>query len=290
MNIFRINFLMERLVPNELTGPLDSAYFSSLQTTVNGITSLGAYAMLCPHNFGRYYGNIINDTAGFQAFWETVAMPFADNKLVMFDTNNEYHDMDQTLVVDLNQAAINGIRAVGATTQYITPEGNAYTGAWTWISSGNGDTMGALTDPEDKLIFQMHQYLDSDGSGTSDQCVNNTIGVDRITAATQWLQENNKLGIIGEYAGGANSICEEAVEGMLAYLDQNSNVWKGAMWWAAGPWWGDCKLMSFEIDNITITLTMWQISSVWSLRVESHMKTTLASSHSTSSGTAMGRY
>lgn len=239
MNIFRINFLMERLVPNELTGSLDSAYFSSLQTTVNGITSQGAYAMLCPHNYGRYYGNIINDTAGFQAFWETVAKPFASNSLVMFDTNNEYYDMDQTLVVDLNQVAINGIRAVGATNQWVTAEGNSWTGAWTWISSGNGATMGALTDPSNKLIYQMHQYLDSDGSGTSDQCVNNTIGVDRITAATAWLKENGKLGMIGEYAGGANSVCEEAVEGMLQYMDENDDVWKGAMWWAAGPWWGD---------------------------------------------------
>ena len=38
--------------------------------------------------------------------------------------------MDQSLVVNLNQAAINGIRAAGATSQYITVEGNDWTGAW----------------------------------------------------------------------------------------------------------------------------------------------------------------
>jgi hypothetical protein len=39
------------------------------------------------------------------------------------------HDMDQSLVVNLNQAAINGIRAAGATSQYITVEGNDWTRA-----------------------------------------------------------------------------------------------------------------------------------------------------------------
>lgn len=41
--------------------------------------------------------------------------------------------MDNTLVANLNQAAINGIRAAGATSQYIFVEGNSYTGAWTWV-------------------------------------------------------------------------------------------------------------------------------------------------------------
>lgn len=93
----------------------------------------GAYAIVDPHNYGRYYNNIISDTAGFQAWWKTVASRFASNSRVIFDTNNEYHDMDNTLVGQLNQAAINGIRAAGAKTQYIFVEGNSWSGAWTWV-------------------------------------------------------------------------------------------------------------------------------------------------------------
>lgn len=58
----------------------------------------------------------------------------------------------------------------------------------------------------------MHQYLDGDGSGTSATCVSSTIGQERIPAATQWLKSNGKLGIIGEFAGGANSRCETAAQ------------------------------------------------------------------------------
>ncbi|OCL02633.1 glycoside hydrolase family 5 protein [Glonium stellatum] len=238
-NVFRVNIMMERIIPTTMTGSLDSAYLADLTTTVNYITNKGAYAMIVPHNYGRYYSNIITDTSNFQAFWKTLAGAFVSNSKVIFDTNNEYHDMDQNLVVNLNQAAINGIRAAGATSQYITVEGNDWTGAWTWTSGKNGATMGALTDPQNKTIYQMHQYLDSDGSGTSATCVSSTIGQERIQAATQWLKSNGKLGIIGEFAGGANTQCETAIQGMLTYMNSNSDVWLGALWWAAGPWWAD---------------------------------------------------
>lgn len=145
--------------------------------------------------------------------------------------------MDETVVVALNQAAINGIRDAGATTQYIFVEGNAYTGAWTWTTYNTA--MVNLTDPSDLIVYEMHQYLDSDGSGTSDQCVSSTIGQERVVDATTWLKSNGKRGILGEFAGGANSVCEAAVEGMLDYLEQNSDVWLGASWWSAGPWWGN---------------------------------------------------
>lgn len=78
--------------------------------------------------------------------------------------------------------------------------------------------MGALTDPQN-IIHQMHQYLDSDGSGTSATSVSNIIGQGRIQAVTQWLKNNGKLRIIGESAGGANSQCKTAVQGILSCID-----------------------------------------------------------------------
>ncbi|SPQ18499.1 672faf8a-7e7e-4002-9964-79dc78b1afb9 [Thermothielavioides terrestris] len=242
-NIFRVAFAMERLVPNSLTGSPDAGYLKNLTDTVNFITNAGAYAILDPHNFGRYYGNIITDTTAFGAFWTTVAKQFASNSRVIFDTNNEYHDMDQTLVLNLNQAAINAIRGAGATSQYIFAEGNSYTGAWTWNTTNTN--LAALSDPQNKLVYEMHQYLDSDGSGTSATCVSSDIGVQRIVGATNWLRANGKIGILGEYAGGANSVCQTAVTGLLDHLQANSDVWAGALWWAGGPWWGN-YIFSFE--------------------------------------------
>jgi hypothetical protein len=36
-------------------------------------------------------------------------------------------------VTGLMQACINGVRAAGATSQYIFVEGTSYSGAWTWF-------------------------------------------------------------------------------------------------------------------------------------------------------------
>ena len=61
----------------------------------------------------------------------------------------------------------------------------------------------------------MHQYLDSDGSGTSPTCVSSTIGAERVQAATQWLQQNNLKGFLGEIGAGSNGGCNSAFIGRV---------------------------------------------------------------------------
>lgn len=152
--------------------------------------------------------------------------------------------MSQDLVLQLNQAGINAIRGAGATSQYIFAEGNSWTGASTWASVN--DNLKGLTDPNNMLIYEMHEYLDSDGSGTKPDGTSTTVGVDRVSGATAWLKANKKLGVIGEFAGGANAQCKTAITGLLDHLTTNSDVWLGALWWAAGPWWGNVTEYTFE--------------------------------------------
>ncbi|KAK3989891.1 glycoside hydrolase [Cladorrhinum sp. PSN332] len=242
-NTFRVGFAMERLSQNGLTNAFDAAYLRNLTQSINYITGAGAYAVLDPHNFGRYFGNVITDVNAFGTWWNNLAKVFVSNPRVVFDTNNEYHTMSQDLVLQLNQAAINGIRAAGATSQYIFVEGNSWSGAWTWNVTNTN--LVALTDPENKIVYQMHQYLDSDGSGTAPACVSTEIGHQRVVGATKWLRDNGKIGILGEFAGGPNSVCQAAVKGLLDHLKANSDVWHGALWWSAGPWWGN-YMFSFE--------------------------------------------
>lgn len=162
----------------------------------------------------------------------------------IFDINNEFNTMDESLVFELNQSGIDGIRAAGATSQYIFAEGNSWTGASTW--NVTNDSLKTLSDPSNKLVYEMHQYLDSDGSGTGSDCVSNTVGVDRVEGATAWLRANGKKGMLGEFAGGNNNVCLAAVTGLLNHLQANSDVWLGASWWAAGPDWPAGTWASFE--------------------------------------------
>ncbi|TDL27839.1 glycoside hydrolase [Rickenella mellea] len=231
-NAFRVPFMMERLSPSGLTGGFDATYLSGLMTIVNYITSKGAYAAIDPHNYMRYNGQIISSTSDFQTWWKNLAGQFSTNSHVIFDVMNEPNGIDATTVFNLNQAAVYGIRSSGATSQLILVEGTSWTGAWSWVSSGNGAVFGAIKDPNNNTAIQMHQYLDSDSSGTSPTCVSPTIGAERLAAATAWLQANNLKGFLGEIAA-----CISAVSGALCTMQQ-SGVWIGATWWAAGPWWG----------------------------------------------------
>ncbi|KAK1224991.1 hypothetical protein PQX77_012060 [Marasmius sp. AFHP31] len=239
MNFFRVPFQLERLTPPStgITGAFDSAYFADLQTTVNYITGKGAYVAIEPHNFLIYNGATMSDTNAFQTFWKNLAAKFASNSRVIFDLMNEPHDVPASQAASMMQAGINGVRAAGAK-QLVLVEGTSWTGAWTWVSSGNGDAFKSLKDPNNNFAIEMHQYLDSDGSGTSPTCVSATIGKERLAAATTWLQQNNLKGFLGEMGAGSNADCISAVFGALCSMAQ-TNVWIGFAYWAAGPWWGD---------------------------------------------------
>jgi hypothetical protein len=110
-----------------------------------------------------------------------------------------------------------------------------------------------ITDPADNFAFDLHQYLDSDSSGTSSFIVSETIGQERLVAVTNWLRNNNRKGFLGEFAV-ANStigagIGDEAITNMLNYIEANDDVWLGWTWWAGGPWWGNYQF-TIEPTNL----------------------------------------
>ena len=83
----------------------------------------------------------------------------------------------------------------------------------------------------------MHQYFDSNNSGTHDACVSTTIGAERMAKATQWLKDNNFRGYMAEFGITDNLTCLAAGDGFLKHMKDNP-VWIGWAYWAAGAWWG----------------------------------------------------
>ncbi|KAG9019908.1 hypothetical protein FRB90_000039 [Tulasnella sp. 427] len=238
-NTFRVPFLVERLSPpaNGLTGAFDSTYLNGLKTIVSYITGKGAYAIIDPHNYLRYNGAVVSDATTFATWWTNLANQFKSNPHVIFDLQNEPYGIDASLVYSYMQAAVNAIRSTGAT-NLIMVEGTSWTGAWSWTSSGNAAAFASLTDPANNIAIEMHQYLDSDGSGTSPDCVSSTVGVERLTDATNWLTSHGFKGFLGEIGAGSNDTCIAALKGAFSYMQQPGSPWLGVTWWAAGPWWG----------------------------------------------------
>lgn len=245
MNIIRLPFRWERL-QRTLGGEFDADELARLQATVDYAVSQGMTVILSPHNFGRYVQDGVDgiigqevDIALFADFWARMAALYAGNDMVFYGLMNEPHDMvSNDSWLSAANAAIAAIRGAGADNLILVP-GNSWTGAHSWISSGNSATMVGVVDPGNNFVFELHQYLDSDSSGTHAACVSETIGVQRVQQVTEWLRTNGYRGILGEFNGGANETCYLALEGLMNYIGTNADVWKGWAVWAGGPWWGE---------------------------------------------------
>jgi endoglucanase len=244
MNTLRVPFLWERL-QRTLNGEFDATELSRLDAFVTATTAKGVNVVLDPHNYARYNGQVIGSgvsNAAFADFWSRLAARYKSNNKVIFAIMNEPNTMPTEQWLSAANAAIAAIRAAGAGNLILVP-GNAWTGGWswdqTWYGTSNATVMKGIVDSGNNHAIEVHQYLDSDGSGTSTSCVSTTVGVERLTAFTAWANANGKRAFLGEFAGGNNSTCKEAVQRMLQYMQDNNNVWIGWTWWAAGPWWDE---------------------------------------------------
>lgn len=252
MNIFRIPFRWERL-QQALMDDFDSDEQIRLSEVVDYIIDKGAWVILDPHNYARYNNDIIGegtDVEAFADFWRRLALLFTHPRVV-FGLVNEPHSMKTELWLKDANAAISAIRQTGASNLILVP-GNAWSGAHSWqqdwYGTSNSEVMLDISDPADNLAFEVHQYLDGDSSGTAFDCVSPSIGSERLTGFTGWLRTHGFRGFLGEFGGGENQTCFEAVEDMLTHVENNQDVWIGWTYWAAGPWWGAYEF-SIEPQN-----------------------------------------
>ncbi|MFT7643535.1 MAG: endoglucanase, partial [Pirellulaceae bacterium] len=253
MNTFRLPFRWERL-QHSLFAEFDSAELVRLTNFVDYATSQGGSVVLDPHNYARYYGDIIGTPnvprSAFADFWSRLATEFRDNPRVIYGLVNEPYGLDATdWVLSVNEA-IAAIRDVGAEQLILVP-GVAWTGAgsWssTWYGTPNAVAMLNTFDPLDNFAFDMHQYLD-DGSGTSPNVVSETIGSERIAGVTNWLRQHGHQAFLGEFGIGQNTPALNALDDMMQFINANADVWIGWTIWSAGPWWGD-YFFSVEPDQ-----------------------------------------
>jgi aryl-phospho-beta-D-glucosidase BglC (GH1 family)/20S proteasome alpha/beta subunit len=238
----RLPFLLERVQP-VMDGPLSVTELSYIDNVVNYAASKGIDVILDPHDYGDAYGQQIGSAAvpnsAFANFWGQLAGHFASNSNVLFGLMNEPHDISATQWLGSVNAAISAIRASGATAQQILVPGTDWDGASSWVSSGNAAVIGnGVVDPSHNFAFEVHQYLDTWGSGTQSDVVSATIGAERLSAVTAWAEATGNKLFLGEFGVSSDAVSLEALNNMLSFMQQHSDVWEGGTYWAAGAWWG----------------------------------------------------
>lgn len=262
MTLFRIPFRWERL-QQSLDGDLDATELAHLDAIVNYTTGKSARAIIDPHNYARYNNVLIGSgtvtSANLADLWGKLAAHYASNPLVVFGLMNEPHDITVTAWLDAANASVAAIRAAGANNLILVP-GTNWTGAATWTSSN--DLMLNIVDSANNYVYEVHQYLDSDSSGTHTTCVSTTIGTERLMTFMTWLATNKKKAFLGEFGAGATAdtqvqdqTCATALDSMLALIQTRPDLWRGWTYWAGGPWWKNGT--SFAIAD---TATPWQLT------------------------------
>jgi endoglucanase len=107
--------------------------------------------------------------------------------------------------------------------------GNGWTGAATFVSSGSLSALSAVSNPDGSktnLVFDIHKYLDSDGSGTHTDCVTNNINEAFAPLATA-LRNAGRQALLSETGGGNTQSCVKYMCEQLAYMNSNSDVYLG---------------------------------------------------------------
>ncbi|KAJ3044168.1 hypothetical protein HDV00_002845 [Rhizophlyctis rosea] len=246
-NTFRYAFSWERAQPS-LGGNLDSTYVGRISNFASQAAAAGGYTILDPHNYARYNGQLIGSGVSqsqYADLWTKLANQFKSNSNVIFGLMNEPHDIDVTTWFNAAQAAINAIRATGATNLILVP-GVHWTGAHNWLDDNNAATALKITDSKNNFAFEVHQYFDSDFSGSHTTCAYSTEQLDKFT---NWLKSNNRKGFLGEWAGTTDSSCSKIFSAVPQYLASHSDVYIGHTFWAAGPWWGSAATFPIEPVN-----------------------------------------
>ena len=259
LKLFRIPFLWERM-QESLGGSLNSTYLSQLDGVVSAATSAGVSVFLDCHNYARYNGNVITSSGGptqaqFDSLWTKLAAHYAGNTTVWgYDIMNEPHDLGGVNWQTVAQATVNAIRKVDQGHTIII-EGDNWSHGSTWTSNNNNYYQ--MTDPNNNLVFEAHQYFDSDGSGNY---TNNTVagngdneqtGVTLITPFVNWCTTNKVKGMVGEYGipnDADQTNWNTLLTNFLTYLQTNCIM---GTYWAGGPAWGTNPLSCEPTNNYT---------------------------------------
>ena len=234
--VLRVPFRSSRLIVNNAANMAD---INILKTVVSAAQAHGMIVLLDMHEYAlRADGRTpLNewDMAGFRRKWAIIAGQFRNFTNVWFGLMNEPNLQTPELWFRLANAGIAAIRNV-APRQFITVMGSRWGTADGWISSGNAAASSMLHDPANKLIIEMHQYLDNAGGDTSAGYVRG-LGATSLVAATNWARARGWKLFLGEFGVKADAGYLNEGRALLRHVYANSDVWLGYTYWAGGLWW-----------------------------------------------------
>ena len=252
--VFRISFLGQRLLaPGESGRLATTSDMDILTELIDYAATKGAAVILDMHDYGlsrtgKLIGRDPGATDEFAAAWETIAGEVADKPNVVFGLMNEPNRQSAAEWLEGANAAVAAIRRAGAKQLVLVP-GSYWDSGHTWTTTDNGEVMLGFRDPGDNFAVEVHQYLDSDNSGSHTSVVPG-VGATRLAAFTEWAREHGVRGFLGEFGWADNKPAHKEGRDLLCFISRNQDVWLGTTYWAGGPWWGDYMYSVEPLDGV----------------------------------------
>ncbi len=252
LNVVRVPFSWERMQPHR-SGPLDKQQLGLMDDLVDHAAKRGVAVILDPHNYGYGYGHLVGSAAtpasAFADFWRRMATHYRDHGNVIFGLMNEPHDQTPQQWVGPANAATAAIRATGARQEILVP-GTYHSNGDSWVSQRNAaDFAEKIVDPAHNMAFEIHQYNNSDQSGSSTIPVSATIGAERLGAVTAWAEATGNRLFLGEFGAGPDDDSLRAMTNQLRFMQLHGTVWQGGTAWAGGPWWPEGNQWAMDKVN-----------------------------------------
>lgn len=254
VRLIRLPFRWQRL-QSDLNGSLTAKDVTQMRLVIKEAERLGIWVLLDMHDYcertvnGVKYEIGVSKVAGatpivtadhFADAWVKLVNAFLDCKNIWgYDLMNEPKGLDINILKNNYQTVINAIRQVDTKTAIVV-EGKNYAGAQSWPSTS--DELKNLTDPiGNNIIYAAHTYFDSNNSGTYPSTYENEVKdpkvyKTRLDPFVNWLNTNNKNGMLGEYGvpynGAKNSDPRymDMMDSVFTYLKKNqltSTYWCG---------------------------------------------------------------
>jgi endoglucanase len=241
-NIIRLCALWERVQP-QLGADLNESEMKQIDGVIAIAHSKQMRVLLDIHNYAAFGANKIgSEKVSIQAFaelWKRIAARYREDQTVIFGLMNEPIKLATETWLDAANAAIVEIRAAGADNMIMVP-GNGWSSARDWFSSSygspNATVMQRTIDPQNNIIFEVHQYFDDGASGTHPACIDAASATAALAPFTEWARKNGRKAFLGEFGVGPDLNCLEALQRVLQFMQVNRDVWLGWTYWAAGPW------------------------------------------------------
>jgi endoglucanase len=187
---------------------------------------------------GTVWTESAEDLTAFSKLWKSIAVEFRAHLNVWFGLMNEPHKQIPAVWFKVANSGIAGIREAGLLNPILVM-GSRWGTADGWVKAGNAKASEALVDPADRLVIEVHQYLDNTGGKPELASPVRGLGATALKEVTDWARIAGRKLYLGEFGVTADPAYLDEGRALLEYLYSNTDVWIGYGYWSGGLWWAE---------------------------------------------------